>query len=207
MSKSNVYLKLERKIANDERGGIKHRWEYGRELLAAKVGRRQLPHGMTADLVAAAAKAGISISEREIRRRLQCATVYDSEAKLGQALADFGSWSALAEAGFPEVTVDEEPSVDDVLDSIENGSRPDPQEFEQPGLFPEIVKSIPLAASTLRHLVAYAEEMRSMTASFAKRDEERREHLRELTAATHGDLDITYPFALAALRMQVGSES
>lgn len=201
------FLKLDRKIAADERGGIMHRWNYGRELLKAKGDRKQLPHGMIGDLVAAAGRIGIQLSEREIQRRLKCATVYDSEVKVRQALTDFGSWSEIVNAGFPEVTVDEELTIDDVLDAIESGPRPDPQEFEQLRMFPEIVKSVPLASATLRHLIAYAEEMRSMTASYARRDEERREHLRALTAATGGDLDVTYPEAVAMAAALTSQES
>lgn len=207
MSTKSPFLKLDRKIANEERGGVLNRWAYGCELLKAKAGRKQLPHGMIADLVAAAERAGIKLSEREIQYRIKCATVYDSEAKVRKAAADFGTWSEIISAGFPEVTVDEELTIDEVLTTIENGPRPDPQEFEQLGMFPEIVKSVPLASATLRHLVAYAEEMRTMTASFAKRDEERREHLRELTAATGGDLDVTYPEAVAMAAALTSQES
>jgi hypothetical protein len=199
MTTKSPFLRLDQKIANGERGDVMNRWAYGRELLKAKAGRKQLPHGMIAGLVATAAQAKIKLSEREIQYRIRCATVYDSEAKVRKAAADFGTWTEIISAGFPEVTVDEEPSIDAVLDAIETGPRPDAQEHEQLRMFPEIVKSVPLASATLRHLVAYAEEMRSMTASFARRDEERREHLRALTAATGGDLDVTYPEAIAAL--------
>lgn len=44
--KTTQYLKLEKRIAVGERGGVLDRWRYGRALLDAKAGRKQLPHGM-----------------------------------------------------------------------------------------------------------------------------------------------------------------
>ncbi len=131
------YLKLERRIAVGERGGVVDRWRYGRSLLEAKAGRKQLPHGMVAGLIKAAERAGFKLSEREIRRRVQCAETYDSEAKVGQALADFGTWSALAEAGFPPVEVDGRDPDDIEAEGL--GHAPDSWEQLQldiPGLKP-----------------------------------------------------------------------
>lgn len=54
MSRPSEYLKLERQIVVNERGGLLHRWRYGRALLKAKEGRKQLPHGLAAQLVAEA---------------------------------------------------------------------------------------------------------------------------------------------------------
>src|SRR6266568_1000715 len=51
--KTTSYLKLEKKIALDERGGVLDRWRYGRQLLDAKSGRQQLPHGLLAALLKA----------------------------------------------------------------------------------------------------------------------------------------------------------
>jgi hypothetical protein len=198
--------RLERKIAASDSGGILERWNYGVEVLKAKAGKRKLPDGMLAGLVAAAgmkkdAKGNEKpkISERDIRYRVQFAEVYPTEAHVRQIIAEWGLWSEIIAAGFPEVVVDETPSVGDVLDDIEGGAG-DPQEFEQPGLFPDLVKKIPLPVSPLRNLVAYAEEMRGMTASYAKRDDERQAHLLELTIAAGGDLDVTYQDAMAMLR-------
>lgn len=202
MSKSTVYTrlaKLERKLTANDSTGILIRWEYGRELLKAKAGRAQLPAGMIDDLVAAGERDGQPISRREIQYRAKFATVYVSEAQVRKIICTLGSWSEIINAGFPEVAVDEVLSPEAILDAIESQPR-ELLEFEQIGMFPEIVKTIPLAESTLRHLIAYAEEMAAMTASYARRDIERREHLNALSAAVSGDLDATYPEAVSALR-------
>lgn len=199
--------RLEKKIAASDSGGILERWHYGVEVLKAKAGKKKLPDGMLAGLVAAAgtkrdAKGNEKpkISEREIRYRVQLAETYPTEAHVRQIIAECGLWTEIIAKGFPEVIVDETPSVDDVLDDIEGQAHGDAQEFEQPGLFPDMVKRTPLPKTPLRVLVAYAEEMREMTASYAKRDDERGEHLRELTLAVGGDLEVTYEDALAVLR-------
>ena len=41
---------------------------------------------------AAAKRAGLKLSAQEIRRRLQCARTYPTEAQIRQALADFRTW-------------------------------------------------------------------------------------------------------------------
>jgi len=172
------YLKLEKSIATDERGGILHRWNYGRLLLAAKIGRQQLPHGLTADLVAAAAKAGLKLSEREIQYRLKCAEVYDSEEKVRTACADFGSWSALREAGFPSVDNDEPPL--DLHDlEAEGFSSSAPDEWGQPTLIPGFGETInargrkvPLIegpdGATVGDAKAYLETYRQIHENFGK---------------------------------------
>src|SRR6266545_761754 len=135
----SVYLKLETRILRDEQGGILDCWKYGRECLTHKKGRQQLPHGFIADRLAEAERAGLKLSEREIRRRVQCAEVYDSEAKVGQALADFGSWSALAEAGFPVAEVDEpDLEPDDLRDIGESDPLAEPEQLalDIPGFKP-----------------------------------------------------------------------
>jgi hypothetical protein len=172
MSRSPL-LRLERHIAAGERGGIMDRWEYGREVLKAKAGRRQLPHGMIADLVKMAASVGTEISEQEIQRRIRCATVYDSEAKVRQALTEFGSWSALVNAGFPAVEVDEIRSAAAEFDDPED----DEPEYEQLTLIPgapEVLRirgrSVKLDEATLAEFRAYCEQSAEITANFAKRD-------------------------------------
>jgi hypothetical protein len=170
VSRSSEYLKIERRIAADERGGIMHRWHYGRAVLRTKVGRKQLPHGLLADLVKASIAAGYKISEREIRRRVQFAEVYDSEAKVGQALADFGSWAALAEAGFPPVEVDEFAGD---AEQLELGA---PDEWEQlsliPGLAPTLKvggRRIALADATVADIRAYRDMYAQVHENYGKR--------------------------------------
>lgn len=164
-------LALEQRIAADERGGILHRWQYGRELLKAKVGRKQLPHGMLGDLVAAAERAGIKVSEREIRRRVALAEAYDSEAKVGQALADFGTWSALAEAGFPAVRSTEPEDLE-----AAGVSTAAPDAFEQLSLIPGFAatltvggRKVPLQRATVADVKTYEDMYRQIHENYGKR--------------------------------------
>jgi hypothetical protein len=122
-------------------------------------------------LVAAAEKAGLKVSEREIQRRVRCAESYDSEAKVRQALADFGTWSALAEAGFPPVQSDE-------LDEVEAAgvSTAAPDDYEQlsmiPGLAPVLSvagRKIPLAEATVADVEAYRDMYRQIHENYGKR--------------------------------------
>lgn len=169
MSRPSEYLKIERRIAADERGGIMHRWQYGRALLKAKAGRKQLPDGLIRDLVAAATAAGFKISEREIQRRIRFATVYATDQQVRQILADLGSWSAIAEAGFPPVVVDE---LDDA-EQLELGA---PDEWEQlsliPGLAPTLKvggRRIALADATVADIRAYRDMYAQVHENYGKR--------------------------------------
>lgn len=167
MSRPSEFLKLERRIATDEHGGVLHRWRYGRELLKAKAGRKQLPHGLVGDLVKAAADAGLRISEREVRYRLTCAEVYASEAEVGTAVQTFGSWTALRDAGFPPVEVEQA----DLLVELEA-----PDEWEQlsliPGLAPTLKvggRRIALADATVADIRAYRDMYAQVHENYGKR--------------------------------------
>src|SRR6266498_1203192 len=141
----SVYLKLESRILRDEQGGILDRWKYGRECLTHKKGRQQLPHGFIADRLAEAERAGLKLSEREIQRRVRCAEVYDSEAKVRQALADFGSWSALAE---PEQLALDIPGFKPILKI--NG------------------RKVQLAEATVREAIEYRDMVHEMHENFGR---------------------------------------
>lgn len=188
MTTKSPFLKLDRKIAADERGGIMHRWNYGRELLQIKGDRKQLPQGMIGDLVAAAERAGLKLSEREIRYRIKCAEVYVSARQVGTAVQEFGSWTALREAGFPEMPVDE---VDDL--DPEEISIAGPDEWEQlsliPGLAPTIKvhgRRIQLADATVADIEAYRDTYSQIHANFSKRLALIEEALRAMHAGSDG---------------------
>ena len=170
MSKPSVYLKLELRIAADERGGILHRWQFGREILKAKVGRKKLPDGMLDDIIAAAGRAGLTISRQEIQRRIRCAEIYADDRRLRQAADAIGSWSALVNAGFPTVESDD---PDDLPEGISSAA---PDGWEQlsliPGLGEELRvggKTIPLAEATIADVQAYRDMYAEMHANYAKR--------------------------------------
>lgn len=167
--------KLERKIHASDDGGIFERWNYGREVLKAKVGRQQLPQGMLADLVKAAgtkkdAKGSEKprISEREIRNRVRLAEVYPTDQHLRQIIAEVGLWSEIIAAGFPEVIVDEA-----VFEIDETPAPPDA--WEQltllPGFRPVVKiggKDKPIADMTVPEAIAYREKSRATHESYGK---------------------------------------
>lgn len=151
-----------------------HRYRYGQELLKAKAGRRQLPDGLVTELIVDALRAGFKISEREIQYRVKFATVYANDQQVRKAIADFGSWSGLIQAGFPVVEIDE---PDDLIDEAEAAGihLGAPDDFEQltliPGL-PETIKvngrRIPLAEATVADAKAYRETFRQIHENFGK---------------------------------------
>lgn len=173
MSKQSIYIRLETRIASGSLADVIHRWRYGRQLLAEKAGRKQLPHGLIEGLIKDAADAGLAVSRREIQYRLRCAEVYGSEAEVRTALCALRSWSDLRDAGFPPV----EPTEPDEFEAegIPTGA---PDEFEQltliPGAPPVLrVKGrtpVDLSLATLADFKAYCEQSAEITANFAKRD-------------------------------------
>lgn len=200
MSRRPSYKNLQRAIARDDKHGIEARWIYGRTLITdprkmAPSGK-SLRHGAIEALVADAKAVGSLLSRREIQYRIQCARTYPTITEMRTAACAFEDWTAFRESGFPAVDEDAAPSPDRVLDDLEERDR---QEFEQLGMFPDLVNGIPVESATLRHLEAYAAQMRQLTANYHRTDEKRAAHLRELRAAVGDDLDVTYADAVAAL--------
>lgn len=187
--KKSVYLQLEAKIDADEHGGIMHRWQYGREALKAKAGRQQLPHGLIDSLIAEAERAGKKISRTEIQRRVRCAEVYDQDSKVRRAATHFGSWNALAEAGFPPMESDE---PDDLEAAGISTAAPDA--FEQlslvPGLAAELKvrgRTIRLEDATIADVEAYHDMYEQIHANFGKRLALIKLTLAEMRDAAGGD--------------------
>lgn len=153
--KPGPYLKkLERQIAADERGSIVHRWEYGQALLALKGGGRKLPDGLLDALVKEAQKDGLVLSRQEIQRRIRCAEAYKSRADCVRAGRNYGSWSALRDAGFPPVEPDGTDPDDLDDDQPNDGFRPNPAEdqlaLDLPGLKPVLTirhRQVPVVRS------------------------------------------------------------
>lgn len=193
--KTSPYLNLEKRIAADEHGGILHRWRYGRQLLEAKAGRKQLPHGLIGDLIKAAEKRGFKISEREIRYRLQCAETYRTEAEVGTACADFPTWSDLREAGFPPVQDDG--TDPDELDAEGLTSAPDSWEqmqFDIPGLKSAISvggRTVPLVkgddGAKVADVAAYLDMCEQKHENFGKTVDRIRESLRTMRDGSGGN--------------------
>lgn len=159
-----------RQIAADERGGIRHRWEFGRELIAKKAGRKNLPHGLLDDLITAAERAGLpKLTRTDIQRCVRFAEVYDHDLKLQMIMTQFGSWTEIINAGFPAVDIDESDLFPEELDETA------PDEWEQlsllPGFKPTIKvhgRELKIADATVPDLVAYRDKYRAMHEGFAK---------------------------------------
>lgn len=196
--KTTQYVRQEKAIAAANAGGIRQRWLYGLRLLhdpeAMTESGKSLKHGVTEQLIAAAKAAGLKLSPREIRYRLQAARVYVTESQIRHACADFEDWSALREANFPAFDADPgEPPADHRTDAERKHDRGRALLDligEQGSLFP--LDQFEPVTSTLKELQAYAEEMAELTARFAARDEERRSYLDELIAAADDDLSMTW---------------
>lgn len=103
--KNSEYLDLEKLIMKADTGTVLQRWRYGRRLLmdgTATLPTGRLRIGVTAGLIDVASRAGYKLSEREVQRRLQCASAYQTESEIQAILAEFDTWAALRDANFPE---------------------------------------------------------------------------------------------------------
>lgn len=196
--KTTQYVRQEQAIAAADRGGIRERWMWGLRLLrdpdAFASGSSQLKPGRTDELIKASSTAGRKLSAREIQYRLQCARTYRTETQIAQALAEFGTWSALIAAGFPSFEADHAEAPADHRTAIERdrdrARALAAQIGEQGALFP-LADFEPVTA-TLKELHEYAEQQEAITARFVAHGQRRRSYLESLTAAVDGDLDATW---------------
>lgn len=205
MPRYTRYLRLEKNIAASDTGGVIERWRYGRRLLmdGKTTARGNLKHGVLAELLGIGKTLGVALSEREIRYRLDAARTYETEAEIGSAAADFGSWRALCDAGFPQVQVPDPGEPYDPRDADEKWRDFDNErkrraaqnpeqgvlDFELPEHFSHDTYG---PRTPLSSLVAACDESERMTANFAKRDAERRAYVDELEAAADGNLGMTW---------------
>ena len=192
------YMQQEKHIAAADSGGIRERWLWGLRLLAdaEKVTPAGgLRNGVIETLTTAAEKRGLkTLSRREIQWRLQLAKAYPTDAQLRTACAQFESWSALREAGFPPFEAPpDEPAADHRTDAEKTHDRArqlagmtDPQGT----LFP--LNQFEPAEATLKDLKDYADEQSDITDRFVARDAERREYLDGLIDAAGDDLSWTW---------------
>lgn len=80
-------VKIEQRIAGAEDTGLRARWEFGRDLLAARDGKGRLPNGYLA-LVVEETQA----SRAEINHRMRFAERFATEEELSNALDSYRSW-------------------------------------------------------------------------------------------------------------------
>jgi len=196
--KVTQYLRIERAIAAAAANDIRERWLWGLRLLrdpdAFSPGSTQLKPGRADELVRAAKAAGLKLTDREIRYRLQCARAYPAESQIRNAGAEFEDWTSLRAAGFPPFESEAgEPPADhrtDVERQRDHARALTDILGEQAALFP--LADFEPTETPLKDLKAYAEEMAELTARFRKRDDERREYLEALIDAADGDLSTTW---------------
>lgn len=85
-------VRLDRRVDVAEGEGILARWEFGRGLLARRVGK-QLPHGLLDEVVEATGK-----NRRELQYRVKFAETFTTEAEVCTAVHTFGCWAELRES-------------------------------------------------------------------------------------------------------------
>jgi hypothetical protein len=91
--------KLKERINKAEGSGIRYRWDSGQILITDTrlvTAAKHFRHGVPESLASA-----LRVSERELRRRLQCARTYPTAADIGHICGQFRTWRDLCEAGFP----------------------------------------------------------------------------------------------------------
>lgn len=86
-----AYSALEAKIVSGETTAILARWEFGKALLAERVGK-QLPAGRLGEVATA-----VNQTTRELQYRMRLAERYPTEDKVRTAVRTYGSWTALRE--------------------------------------------------------------------------------------------------------------
>lgn len=199
--KVTQYLRIERAISAAATSDIRERWFWGLRLIrdadAFALGSSQLKPGRADELIRAAKAAGMTLSEREIRYRVQCARAYPTDSQIRHACAEFEDWSSLRAAGFPEFEPDEgDLPADHRTDKERQADHARALTDllgEQGTLFP--LRDFEPNETPLKVLEAYADEMSELTARFALRDRLRREYLNQLVAAADGDLSTTWQSA------------
>jgi hypothetical protein len=188
-------LRIERQIATADGSTIRRRWVYGQQLLAdpskMSASGQSLRRGVLQQLIHASRDRGHDLSEREIRYRLQAARTYPEEAQIGSIAADYRSWRALCDAGFPPVTVPDDVPEGAVLDAEESDTG---DGWTQLDLFPSCRQN-----STLEEAQRYHKSQSRMTANFVALDRRRGDLLDRMINAVGGDLTATLGEAVRAL--------
>lgn len=203
--KASQHIRQVKAIEDADSGGIRERWMFGLRILRDPEqmtdSGKSLRHGAAELLIAAAgldSKGRKRLNDQEIQRCLRCARAYPTEAQIRMAATDFGSWSELVQAGFPAYDAPEgEPPADHRTDAERERDRERTivdLTGEQGVLFP--LSDFEPSTTTLKELVAYADEMEGWTARRVDHDRKRREDLASLIEAAGGDLSVTWHAAL-----------
>lgn len=87
-------IHIEERISGAEDQGLRARWEFGHELLAARDGKGRLPNGYMREVSERTGK-----SRSELSYRAQFAEVFPTESELSNALDSYTSWRELVHVG------------------------------------------------------------------------------------------------------------
>jgi N6-adenosine-specific RNA methylase IME4 len=87
---------LDAEVDRAEGEGLRARWEFGRDLLGQRVGKK-LPAGLLDELAERTGK-----SRAELKKRVQFAERFPDEAALGNAVIQWGSWHAIVNEALPD---------------------------------------------------------------------------------------------------------
>jgi hypothetical protein len=195
--KTTQYVRQEKAIASADVGGIRQRWLWGLRLLRdpeAMASEKSLRHGVAEQLVVAATANGLSLNEREIQRRLQCARAYPTEDEIRQVLTDFQTWDELLNAKFPAYeTSSDEPPADHRTDAERRHDHARAlldHIGEQGALFP--LSDFEPVTTTVKEMREYAEDMLAMASSFHEHAKERLAYVDDLSEAADGDESMTW---------------
>lgn len=94
-------VELDKRVDFAEGEGLRQRWLFGKELLARREGK-QLPNGLLDKLVAETKK-----SREELKKRVQFASKYPTEAEVGNAITHFKSWYRIVNEALPDSTANQ----------------------------------------------------------------------------------------------------
>lgn len=103
-------VRIEERIGAAEGSGLRARWEFGRELLAARDGKGRLPNGY---LKAITERTGAGRSE--LGARMKFAELYPTEAELSDAIGTFRSWYQVVHQALTEGASTEAESTELVI--------------------------------------------------------------------------------------------
>lgn len=208
---TSPYRRIEKAIAAADAGTVWERWLYGRRLLcdpSATTPDGELRPGKMAELIEAAHRAGVHLTEDEIRARLEAARAYPCESQIRRARAVFGAWDALTEAGLPECEAEPGELPYDPRTAAERAQQAERQlalgEPDQLALFTLFPDDQFSELSTLAELRKYAAEMAAWTDRQARKDADRLAYVSALADAVGGDESKTWAEAQAALDASEG---
>lgn len=205
MTSFGAYGRQEKAIAAADISTTRERWDYGRRLAcdpAATDRDGNLRPGVMDSLITAARRRGVTLTEEEILHRLAAGQAYPCESQIRGARRDFGSWAALAAAGFPETGAEPGDQPYDPRGAAEKAraldrqlalGEPDP---EQLALFPDDRFD---TLSTVAEMRKYAEGNVAWAERQSTAAEKRLVYVDALSGAVGGDESKTWEEAQAAL--------